>query len=687
MILRPPVPQSKLVAKVAVWDTLLTAAFPERNDTFIAVVRGRQMHYNGNEWARRLGPLAGVPSHRAADLVRDLLLDGFVVETSDGIAALARSGDYPPECKRWIVTGHGEFEGWLRFWWGKAEPDFYHRAQFITGSRYDHAYHGVVVPAEMYAEVVDFATMHAFQIHPKAQAIIDAAQKRAEGHVILDVQPGEPNAQPEWRRPHMVPDAATVVDELADFASPPVFQTTTTLFLHQLVAIAHVAQLKVGALFMDMGTGKTRCAIELAAQRLPRISRIVWFCPVSLKTTTVHEILKHTDTDPDQIYVFDDETTPATVPEVTWYIIGTESISSSDRVTLTANALIDEHTMVVVDESSYIKGHASKRTRRITQMAARSLYRLIMTGTPLSQGVEDLYAQMRFLSPQILGYNSFYSFAANHLEYHPDYPGMVVRAHNTEYLATKIAPYVYQVTKNDAGLNLPEKLNEARYCGLTNAQLDAYERAKHEVLSEVELNGYELLKLFSVLQQIVSGFWNNGEVTWEYPHERLDTLGDILQEIGETEPVIVWCKYIYSLHGIVDLLTKTYGTGSVSLYYGDLDEHQRDVELARWQAGASRFFVATMSTGGHGLTLVRAAYSVFYENEFSYAHRIQAEDRAHRIGQARRPTYVDIFAECGIERRIERALSRKEDVVRAFRREVGRAKDRREKASLLVEQL
>lgn len=140
MILRPPVPQSKLVAKVAVWDTLLTAAFPERNDTFIAVVRGRQMHYNGNEWARRLGPLAGVPSHRAADLVRDLLLDGFVVETSDGIAALARSGDYPPECKRWIVTGHGEFEGWLRFWWGKAEPDFYHRAQFITGSRYDHAY-------------------------------------------------------------------------------------------------------------------------------------------------------------------------------------------------------------------------------------------------------------------------------------------------------------------------------------------------------------------------------------------------------------------------------------------------------------------------------------------------------------------------------------------------------------------
>jgi hypothetical protein len=54
---------------------------------------------------------------------------------------------------------------------------------------------------------------------------------------------------------------------------------------------------------------------------------------------------------------------------------------------------------------------------------------------------------MRFLSPKILGYNSFYSFEHNHLEYHPIYTGMIVRSHNTEWLAAKIQPYVYQVTK------------------------------------------------------------------------------------------------------------------------------------------------------------------------------------------------------------------------------------------------
>ncbi len=163
--------------------------------------------------------------------------------------------------------------------------------------------------------------------------------------------------------------------------------------------------------------------------------------------------------------MFDDKTSANDLPrDAFWYIIGIESVSSSNRVAVAANSLTTTETAVIVDESSYIKGHNALRTQRITRYSEPARYRLALTGTPMSQGVQDLYAQMRFLSPKILGYNSFYSFAANHLEYSEKYPGLVVRAHNTAWLAAKIQPYVYQVTKEDAGLCLPlPRLYNSRY--------------------------------------------------------------------------------------------------------------------------------------------------------------------------------------------------------------------------------
>jgi len=177
----------------------------------------------------------------------------------------------------------------------------------------------------------------------------------------------------------------------------------TELMPHQATAVVKVLHSRIGALFMEMGTGKSRTAIELVARRLPRIDRVIWFCPVSLKETVRQEILKHTDCAPADIHVFSDRTNERNVPPALWHIVGIESMSLSDRVTLAVNKLITSRTFVILDESSYIKGHRAKRTMRITELSKRARYRLILTGTPLSQGVVDLFAQMRFLSPKILG--------------------------------------------------------------------------------------------------------------------------------------------------------------------------------------------------------------------------------------------------------------------------------------------
>ncbi|MDD2627107.1 MAG: SNF2-related protein, partial [Candidatus Methanomethylophilus sp.] len=232
------------------------------------------------------------------------------------------------------------------------------------------------------------------------------------------------------------------------------FATKTELMAHQREAVAKVRPSRAGALFMDMGTGKSRTSIELASIRHGKVDKVVWFTPVSLKLSVAEEIRKHTDCR--DIYVFDGKTKARNLPSARWHIVGIESMSSSNRVVAAVNHLITKRTMVTLDESSYIKGHNSKRTERLTFICSRARYRLILTGTPLSQGVVDLFAQMRFLSPKILGYGSFYSFAANHLEYSEKFPGMIVRAHNTEWLAAKINPYVYQVRKDEC-VDLPPK--------------------------------------------------------------------------------------------------------------------------------------------------------------------------------------------------------------------------------------
>lgn len=475
------------------------------------------------------------------------------------------------------------------------------------------------------------------------------------------------------------------------------FNTTTELLPHQAAAVQKVLPVRVSGLFMDMGTGKTRTTIELARRRCARIDHVLWICPVTLKQTIRQEILKHTDCAPEDIYIFGDRTESHTIPQDRlWYIVGVESFSSSDRVTLAANAIITENTFVVMDESSYIKGHLAIRTRRVTALAERAKYRTILTGTPLSQGIVDLFSQMYFLSPKILGYKSFYSFEANHLEYHPDHPGLVVKAHNVPYLAEKVKPYVYQCTKEEC-LSIPGKIYKSRWLCLSVEQEEAYGIAKADFEHDLEelkarYATYDELpesfwrkasmlvfRLFTALQTIVCGFQNkrdkNGNIhLYEYENSRVEMLLDIIASIPAPEKVIIWAKYLRSIKEISAALREEYGSQAVAEYYGDLSDKQREAEKERFRKSA-RFLVATQSCGGHGLNLQFCHWQIFYANGFKYSERLQAEDRCHRHGQTRKVTYIDIFASDTIDERIDEALTRKSGLLESFRQEVKRIKD------------
>ena len=476
------------------------------------------------------------------------------------------------------------------------------------------------------------------------------------------------------------------------------FETITELKPWQQAAVTKLQPTRVGGLFMEMGTGKTRTIIEIVRQRSQKIDRIVWFCPVSLKDTIRLEILKHTDCQ--DIYQFDENTTAENIPDVRWIIVGLESLSSSNRVTFAVNEIITEKTFVILDESSYIKGHKAKRTERATFLTEKAKYRFVLTGTPLSQGVEDLFSQMKFLSPKILGYRSWYTFARNHLEYSEKHPGLIVASHDTDQLAAKIAPYVYQVTKAEC-MELPGKKYQTKYCFLTSDQQYAYQMAKDKMLFEIdfaeEFKPYTIFRLYGALQQISSGFWNRrichrGQLDPEDKYEfmtfkdnRLTTLLDIVDDIPETDKIIIWAKFRYDINRIVLGLKEKYGPDSVAVFTGDTKIKDRQNEVYKFR-GSARFFVATQSCGGHGLTLNEAGYVIFYSNSFKYSERLQAEDRCHRIGQDKEITYIDIISS-GIDEKIWNALSKKENVAESFRNEVDQVKNDKTKLKDLVKLL
>lgn len=448
------------------------------------------------------------------------------------------------------------------------------------------------------------------------------------------------------------------------------YKITTELMRHQQDAADKLKSVKVAALFMDMGTGKTLTSFEWLRRKAHKISKVLYFCPVSVKKTIGRQMEQHTTA---TYYIFDDKTKQEKLPQADFYIIGIESMSDSDRIIFAANSLVDANCAVIVDESTYIKNHYAKRTEWITRIGKAAKYRMIMTGTPMSNGFKDIFSQMYFLSPLILGYNSFFSFAANHLEYSEKYPGVVRRAHDTDLLAKKMQPYVYQVKKSEC-LDLPEKSYSSRYYSLTGYQRMAYDARKQEFFDLLEkyeeVETTDVFNLFTDLQKICSGYWHDKDKKVEAAHFRVDILKELIEEIPESEKVVIWAKYMHDIDGILSMLRKEYGADCASEYTGRKSEKERAIEADLFTKHR-RFFVGTQTTGGHGLNeLVCSSYGIFYNNNFKFAERLQAEDRQHRLGQKKSVHYVNIIASNTIDERIEKSLDKKEGILLSFQREI-----------------
>ena len=171
------------------------------------------------------------------------------------------------------------------------------------------------------------------------------------------------------------------------------------------------------------------------------------------------------------------------------------------------------------------------------------------------------------------------------------------------------------------------------------------------------------LAMLGKLHQIVCGHIidNDGKISY-IKNNRMDALLEVTEEVDNK--CIVWACYRADLKNIAEQLRKKYGDESVVEYWGDTDDKQRKENIKAFMTGTPKFLVANPATAGFGLNLQVANTVIYYSNSYNLEHRLQSEDRCHRIGQKRNVHYIDLTTLKTVDNLIIKALKGKKDIAR-----------------------
>ena len=458
------------------------------------------------------------------------------------------------------------------------------------------------------------------------------------------------------------------------------YKFKTKPYAHQITALEKSWNRETYAYFMEMGTGKTKVLIDNVAMLYDRgkIDGALIICPKGVMGTWyTQELPAHLPNHIENMAVLWQANITKeqsrklgnlfkTGEELHILVMNVEALSTQKGSAFAKKFMLSHKTLMAIDESTTIKNPKAKRTKNIIEMSKMATYRRILTGSPVTKNPLDLYTQCEFLNEELLDFTSYYAFRNRYAEMktiHVAGRSIQIVGHfkNLDELAEQLKTFSYRVLKEEC-LDLPEKIYMKREIELSAEQKKVYKQMKEEALAT--LNGKQITTMTVLtqlmrLQQITCGhFVADDGTTQEIKSNRLNELMDILDEVEGKS--IIWAHWQKDIQIIKAALVKKYGPGSVVDYYGLTPQDQRDMNREKFQSNPRcRFFVGTPATGGYGLTLTAANTVIYYSNGYDLEKRLQSEDRAHRIGQKKSVTYVDILAEETVDEKIVKSLRKK----------------------------
>lgn len=389
----------------------------------------------------------------------------------------------------------------------------------------------------------------------------------------------------------------------------------------QSSAIEKLSKLKVGALFMEAGTGKTLPAYTLA-ETLPGCDYLLFLAPYQ---TIFNEL------SPDNVCTEIQKYGGFSMPHD---FVGIESLSNSNRIyiELMSKLKSSQKAMIICDESLKIKNSEAKRTKRIMQLGQMAEYKLILNGTPLSRNLLDLWSQMEFLSPKILQMNerqfkkTFCEYTKitkieNGKQYSREW---INKYHNMDYLYSLIQPYIFE---SELSLSVGRTNIEVNF-SLGEEQRDRYEELKKYYLSKEEMVKWN------------NQIWLGMVQTMQHSYALCEEKFDIVQEIIDKNPndkICVACKFIDSQNAV--------------------SERFKDR-------------VKLLSYGKHtyGLNLQDYSIMILWEKHWDYSSLEQIQRRIFRKGQKKECRFFDLNANAKLEKVIKRNIERKGKLLDYFKK-------------------
>lgn len=428
---------------------------------------------------------------------------------------------------------------------------------------------------------------------------------------------------------------------------------------------------------MDMGTGKTRVAIDAAFSRkdayrvlvvcpkavvpvwrtnLEKFANPGWVCwdtqvgSVAKKAESVDKFLHNTPANKQFVVMNYD---------VVW------------RHPMGDLLLKSGFNMVILDESHRAKSAGSKVSKYLAMLGKRVKYKMCLSGTPMANSPLDVYGQYRFLDQSIFG--------TNHNAFLQEYAIMggperrfVVGYKNQNALRNKFQSIAYTCKMSDVSdrIKLPSALPPIRReVAIPTKDMKVSNKLAEEFISECE-GGHVVVSNVLVkmlrLQQIAAGFCQVQANPIEQPHveemntSKEDSLHDLLQDISIGEPVVVFCVFKHDLEVVGRVATRNGRNGyELSGQRNELDEWRNDP--------TGGVLAVQIQSGAEGVDMTKAHYAVYFSLPHSLALYDQSKARLYRPGQVMPVTFIHLIATGTIDESMYESLERKKDIVESVK--------------------
>ena len=425
------------------------------------------------------------------------------------------------------------------------------------------------------------------------------------------------------------------------------------------------------ALLMEMGTGKTITSIAItgALSNAGRIRRVLIVAPLSILGVWEEEFQKFAAFP----YALAVLTGPGSrkldiLRHMTGAVLQVVVVNYESAWRMEKDLAAWRPDLIIADEGHKIKTHNIAASKAMHRLGAKAGYRLLLTGTVITNKAIDVFSQFKFVNPAIFG-QSFYAFRSRYFDMvgYGNHTPVLKKSMEAE-LTEKLHSISFRATKAEC-LDLPETTDVIRQVELEPAALRVYRglvKESYAELSSGEVTAPNILTRLLRLSQLTGGFIGNDETAAveQISAAKLCALEDILDgAAAEGKKLVIIARFIPEIRAICGLLKKR----GLRYCYITSEVKNREEQVSAFQNDpAVMAFVGQIATAGLGITLTAASTMVFYSLDYSMSNFEQTKARIHRVGQRMPCTYLYLVARGTVDEKVLKALKDKADLARTL---------------------